>query len=241
MTDFSQTKIRCSSLGSLFTDPKSKADKDAGELSKTAKTHLVEVYADTRWGRYEEITSKEIEKGNLCEADIIEILGFADNKPYKKNTERKTNEWITGEADIVDEIIIDSKASWNAVSYLKRIIETLDSDHWYQLQGYMMLWDKPAARVSYVLVNCPFSILQNEKRSLLYRMNVATEENAEYKLAAQILEKNRIFDDIPIEERIFNIDIPRDENIIKQIPAKVQKARDFLNYFQNKHLKTPTK
>ncbi len=202
---------------------------------------MVEVYAEKRWGRYEEISSKQTEKGDLCEDQIIEILGFADNKPYIKNTERKTNEWITGEADIVDElIIIDSKASWSAISYLKRLIENPDSDHILQLQGYMMLWEKPKARVSYVLVDCPYSIIQNEKRSLLYKMNVATDENPEYKIAASILEKNRIFSDIPIEERIFNIDIPRDENIIKQIPAKVQKARDFLNYFQNKHLKQKT-
>ncbi len=39
-TDWNKTKIRCSSLGVLFTEPQSKADKDAGLLSKTAQTHF---------------------------------------------------------------------------------------------------------------------------------------------------------------------------------------------------------
>ena len=44
MTDFSKTLIRSSSVGYLMTEPQSKAAKDAGELSKTAKSHLLDVY-----------------------------------------------------------------------------------------------------------------------------------------------------------------------------------------------------
>jgi hypothetical protein len=46
--EFYNTLIHCSSIGKLLTEPQLKADKEAGELSKTAKTHLIEVYANKR-------------------------------------------------------------------------------------------------------------------------------------------------------------------------------------------------
>jgi len=49
--DFSEVKIHCSSLGHLFVEPKTKAAKDAGELSETAKSHLLKVYGKLYWRR----------------------------------------------------------------------------------------------------------------------------------------------------------------------------------------------
>ena len=48
--EFFNTLIHCSSIGKLLTEPISKADKESGELSKTAKTHLIEVYANKKYG-----------------------------------------------------------------------------------------------------------------------------------------------------------------------------------------------
>ena len=42
--NWNEILIRCSSIGYLMTEPKEKAAKEAGELSKTAKTHLKNVY-----------------------------------------------------------------------------------------------------------------------------------------------------------------------------------------------------
>ena len=47
--EFFNTLIHCSSIGKLLTEPISKADKESGELSKTAKTHLIEVYANKKY------------------------------------------------------------------------------------------------------------------------------------------------------------------------------------------------
>lgn len=74
MNPFQSTKIRCSSLGSLFTEPKSKADKDAGNLSQTAKAHLIEVYARELWGVQVDITAKSVRKGVLCEEEAIDAI-----------------------------------------------------------------------------------------------------------------------------------------------------------------------
>jgi thermostable 8-oxoguanine DNA glycosylase len=67
-------------------------------------------------------------------------------------------------------------------------------------------------------------------------MDVATDENAEYKEAAAELIRNLTYDDIPLLERIVRREVIRDEAIIKQIPAKVQAARAYLAYMENCHM-----
>ena len=47
--DFSKTLFRSSSIGYLMTEPQTKADKEAGLLSKTAQKHLLEVYVSQKY------------------------------------------------------------------------------------------------------------------------------------------------------------------------------------------------
>lgn len=234
--DWNNFKIRCSSLSVLFVEPKLKVDKEAGELSQTAKRHLYKVYIQAVWGRSKDISTKQMIKGKLVEDEIIEILGFLDNKQYKKNTERKENEWVQGCADVVSDIIEDAKASWEPESFIPNLIEPLSDDYFYQGQGYCWLWDKPKFKISHALVNCPDSVLQNERRKLLFNMNVATDIAPEYLEAVVEMERNLIFDDIPIGQRIIRREVARDDEIIKQIPDKVIKARKFLAHLHKVHM-----
>lgn len=233
-------KMRCSALAALFTEPQSKAAKEAGELSQTAKTFLYKVYIQAKWNRSKEIVTKQMTKGILVEDNLITILGFMDDKPYVKNQERKENDWISGHADIdyePDDLIIDVKGSWEPESFIPNLIEPINKTYYYQLQGYLWLWNRKNGRLSYILDDCPEMVLQNERRRLLYSMNVATDENPEYKLAVAELERNLTFQDIPISERIINIEVPRSEEIIAQIPDKVAKARKYLAFLEKTHLK----
>lgn len=234
--DWNKVLIRCSSLGDLFTEPVSKADKEQGILSKTAKSHLVEVYARVLWGVERDIVTNAIRKGRAAEEDGITLLSRVDRKLYVKNDERKENEWLSGHADIVvDDEILDIKLSWDAFTFLPKLIESIDKDYMYQLQGYMWLWDKPKARISYCLVNTPDNIIQGEKYRLLRGLDVISEESPEFIAAAARLESNMKFDQIPINLRVINKFIDRDEEIIKKIPAKVEKARQFLAELQKLH------
>jgi hypothetical protein len=238
--DWSKYKMRCSALYVLFTEPKSVEDKKNGELSGTAKEFLNKVYIQEKWGRRKEVMTKQMKKGILVEDGIIDILGFKSNKPYKKNTERKSNDWIEGCCDIdyePDDEVTDVKASWEPESFIQVLVNKINPIYDYQLQGYMWLWKRLRGKLAYILEDCPDMILQNELRSLLYRMDVATDENPEYKVAAAKLIRELTFSDIPIEERIIEIPVARNEDIIKQIPAKVGKAREYLAYLESVHLK----
>ncbi len=234
--DFSKTLIRASSMGVLFMEPKDAVAKRAGELSGTAKTHLIKVYIKEHWGREKDVTTKTMEKGILVEPDLIELLGLIDGKKYVKNELRASNEWASGCADIVEpEEIIDGKASWEAETFLPKILEPLDRMYNIQLQTYMWLYNKPKARLSYGLVSAPAILVQNELKKLLYNMDVVSDESPEYKEAAKEVWKNMVFDDIPPEERVIHLPVARDDELIEQMPGKVTKAREFLQFFSEKH------
>lgn len=233
-------KIRCSSLGCLFTEPVSKADKDAGNLSKTAKSHLIEVYARELWGVERDIVTKQMKKGIIAEESALTLLSRIDKKFYTKNEEHKSNDWIMGTADIVEEnSIIDNKCSWDAFSFLPKLIEPIDKDNYYQLVGYMWLWEKETGRISHTLVDTPANIIQGELYRLLRSMDVVSEESPEYVRAAEKLVSNMKFDHLPMEQRVINYFVSRDDQfaeILEKIPAKVQKAREFLAELHEKHM-----
>jgi hypothetical protein len=236
MTDFSKTLIHASSMGVLFTEPKDVAAKKAGELSGTAKTHLIKIYIQEHWGRRKDVSTKQMEKGNLVEPDVISLIGNVDQRVYVKNEHGETNEWAIGMADIVEfDEIIDVKASWEAETFLPKLLEKIDKMYEIQLQTYMWLYNKPKARLSYGLVSAPYILVQNELKKLLWNMDVVSEESPEYKLAAQEVYKNMVFDDIPEEERVIHLPVERNEEIIQQMPGKVAKAREFLQFFSEKH------
>jgi len=233
--DWSCFKIRCSSLHALFVEPQSKEAKAAGELSETAKKHLWEVYIDAKWGRSDDILTLEMEKGVLCQDQIMQMLSFMENVVYERNTERKDNDWITGEADIVHDLVTDIKASWKPKSFIPNLMSPIPDAYKYQNQGYAWLWDKPGARTVWGLADCPEPILKKLRSKLLFHMDVASDEAAEYKEAVKELEREHTFEDIPRAERLIIKKVDRDEEIIAQIPEKVQKARKYLQLLDDTH------
>lgn len=237
--DFSQIKIHCSSLGHLYTEPKLKADKEAGKLSATAKTHLIKVYAKEYWGKEQELDTKEVKKGNFSEGAGIALLNKRDGGNRVKNKIRKSNEWISGECDVDEpDEVEDVKMSWNADTFLPKLTEPIDRLYWTQLQGYMWLYNKPFGKLSYCLVSTPEELIIEEEMWLLKRMNVLSEESPEYIKAAEKLRFNMTFDEIPINERIISHVVHRDNDFIATIPGVVTKARQFLQEFHELHTKS---
>lgn len=241
--NWENTLIRCSSIGNLMTEPKEKAAKDAGELSKTAKNHLKEVYAKEKYGRSRDIVTKQMQKGTEVEEESITLLSRVLKKMLIKNEERLENEFITGLPDIFEgesirnaESITDIKSSYDLFTFLSNIGGPLDRDYYWQLQGYMALTGAQKASIAYCLVNTPGHIIQGEKYRLLKNMNVISEESPEFILEALKIENNMTFDDIPKEERVLIFDVYRNDSDIESIYEKVIKAREFLAQFEQHHL-----
>ena len=239
--NFNKTLIRSSSVGYLMTEPVTKADKEAGILSKTAKSHLIEIYIAEKYGRRKDVLNKQMRKGVEVEDDAIALLAQSLGKPLSKNTERFTNEFITGHPDVLDLTetglkVWDVKSSYDLFTFLGNIPDKLNSQYYWQLQSYMWLTGATESCIAYCLINTPFGIIEQEKKSLLYKMNVISEESPEYVLEAAKLELNMMFDDIDQKERLLLFPVQRNDEDIELIKDKVLKARVFLESIEETHL-----
>ena len=232
---FENVKIRCSSLGKLMTEPKSVADKNAGALSETAKTMLIEGYAKAVYGREKEVQSKPMKKGVLVEDDSIALLSRHDGVLYQKNEVKYENEFISGTPDIItDELVIDIKSSYDIWTFLANVDSKINKVYWWQLQGYMMLTKRRKASLVYCLSNMPDHLVETEKYYLLKRLDVISEESPEYLIEAAKLERILKYDDIPVNERVIKYDIDFDDSVVELVESKVKTAREYLKLFHKK-------
>ena len=154
--------IRCSSLGKIMTEPKTKAE---GILSVGAKTYIRELAQQEIFGVDFEFSSKEIEKGIEVEEQSIALLNRVRGLSLQKNTERKSNGLITGECDLYDAVRKrghDLKSSWSAKTFPGWIKDCEDKLYEWQMRGYMMLWDADEWEVNYSLVDTPDRLIGYE-------------------------------------------------------------------------------
>jgi len=237
--NFDNTLFRCSSLGHLMTDPKSKKDKEAGNLSEGAKTHLIDCYVSAKYGRQSDVHSRYITKGLECEEDSITLYSRLKKKFFKKNEEHLNNEFIKGTPDLYEgekilaaTKIIDVKSSWDIYTFFRVLSKDVSDIYYWQLQGYMALTGAKISTLAYCLNDMPLILLEDEKRKLMWKMGAGTTESPEYIQACEELEHLLTYPDIPLEERVIEFEIERNDEDIDKLYAKIQKARIWLNEFE---------
>ncbi len=148
-------KFRCSSIGKLMTEPRTKAE---GPLSVGAKTYIRELAAQEIFGIEFEFSSKETEKGIEVEDESIALLNRVRGLDLVKNAERRSNDFITGECDLFDapgRRGHDLKSSWSAKTFPIVVADCEDKLYEWQMRGYMALWDASEWEVDYALVDTP--------------------------------------------------------------------------------------
>lgn len=185
-----------------MTDPKSKDEL----LSAGAKTACEKIAKQLIYGYDEIVTSKYMEKGIQVEDQSIELLNSVFFTDYVKNTERKTNEWITGECDIAAPgKIIDVKSSWSLQTFPVTSASGADKGYEWQGRAYMMLWDVDLFEVAYCLVNTPDELIGYEDPSI------------------------HIVDHINQELRVTLVKYTRDKVLEEKIKMRVEAANQYIN------------
>ena len=150
-------KIRSSALGKIMTNPRSKKET----LSATCKTYIKELVKEDLFGYRTTIDSKYLTKGIDMEDTSIDLYNEVHGTLYLKNTERLSNEFITGECDInAEDKIIDIKSSWSLETFPASPEDVNNKDYEWQLRGYMMLYNKPKAELAYCMVSTPDYLLK---------------------------------------------------------------------------------
>lgn len=237
--DFSISRLRCHYLGDICQSE----GKDGG-LSAVAKKRLVEVYWEEKYSKRKLITSKYLSKGRRSEDKAIELIGFTLNLHFQKNIERITNDYLTGEPDIFlgDDIktaskVWDAKCSFEPSSFGEKVLsDQLDTDYQWQGQAYMALTGAKEFATAYCLVTDEISIIDTQKRTFYSEANWATEESPEWKEEAAKIEFAMTYEDVPASDRILIFPVQRDESKIIRIYSKVVESRDFLSWYQDRHL-----
>lgn len=210
-----------------MTDPKLKADKEAGNLSEGAKTYLLEMMVELRTGAKKEIDTKYTKKGILMEETAIELYNTYCFGNYTKNTESAENEYLTGTCDINSDKIIDIKCSYDAFTFFKHKDGKLDDVYDWQLQGYMDLYQREEATLVYVLCDTPEDIIDDEIKKLSYKY-----AGSDLDMAVENLMKLHDNSVWKLEERIIEFHIKRDRERMQSAYRKIEKAKEFLKpYF----------
>lgn len=230
MSDF---RFRCSSLGLIMANAQSvdeqyvtdeiaaiqrktkRSDEEKAllqeakdkSLSAGAKTYIESMAKEELYGFKEIISGKYLEKGIIVEDESIRLYNSVFFTDYVKNTERRTNEWITGECDIIIPGVagIDIKSAWSLATFPATSAAAHDTLYEWQCRGYQMLWDVPLWEVAYCMVNTPDELIKYEQESLHY------------------------VDHIDEALRVTIIKYERDMELEAKIIAKVKAARQYFD------------
>ncbi|HII3689787.1 TPA: translocation protein TolB precursor [Pasteurella multocida] len=197
----------------MIGEPKTKADKETGKITETAKSAVREIVKFDLFGYESFDGNKYTKKGNDLEEQAIKLSGLKRGLPLKKNTERRENDLITGECDVYipsRRLIIDTKCSWDIGSHPFFIDEAEDkakkAGYDIQMQGYMWLWDCEEAQIDFILLPTPLDLIKSY-------------ENAE-KLVDLV-------EQIPQQKRITTVVVKRDEKVIERIKERIPKAQAY--------------
>ena len=218
--------FRCSAVGALLTEPKLKADKDAGKLSATAKTLVESMWLEKTYGYREFINNEYMDKGLSMEQDSMELVQSVLGGQFRvKNREKFSNDFVIGTPDIIlSDCIEDIKTSWSLRTFFEAEPTTL---YKIQAQCYMDLKGIDNYRLIYALVPNTKEMIINECERLVYKFG-RNYDNEDYIAQCQQIQfNNDLILNIPKEQRVKIFEFKRDKELLEQLYTKVEKARKY--------------
>lgn len=253
--DVNDILFRCSGLGNLMVEPRSKSET----LSETTKTHLTDIVVYAKYNRHREIHAKQLDKGNETEEDSITVLSRLTKKFFKKNVEHLSNEFIKGTPDLFEGESIqkathirDTKSSWDAYSFFRAKHKDLEKNYYWQGQGYMWLTGAKHCSIDYVLNNTPWGLIESELRKESYNH---FENDTPQWIEAQII-ANHVYDEktfmeyinfrgiserkehvttvikgfveIPLKDRHHNFEFERNESDLERLKNRIIQSREYI-------------
>lgn len=224
--DFSNYKFRCSSLGHLMTESRSKSDP----ISETTKTHLIDCYVSAVFNRRTELTNKFLEKGLMVEENAIDLLSAIKKEFYVKNEDRFSNDFIQGTPDIVikeESLIIDIKSSFDIFTFA-RSQKAENKMYYWQLQGYMWLTGCTNAELAYCLVDTPDIIIDREIKRALYQSGVS-ETSEGFQAYQEEMRAYHKYADIDKSKRLFIKKYQFNQSDIDLLQSRILECRNYLN------------
>ena len=235
------------------------AESKEFKLSDSQKKLLSRYATYWKYGRRPEIESKYFVYGHEVEKAGRDLLSEIVGKFLTQDTERKSNEYVTGMRDIKsDDIIIDIKNSYTLDTFYSHIVKGASDDYLWQLDCYMDLWKIKDALLVYTLIDTPGHMIEDELRRKNWntpifefsgnviesQIDVVKRLVCEHIYTRQALEKFchdsqnvkiEWFDDfmeIPKHERLHMVEHSFDYERIYIRNESIRKCREFMNGIQ---------
>lgn len=221
------TERQLAVMGDLL---KRKHEKPA--LPVSVKSVLNKLWAEETFQKRREVETKYMDKGIIVEEMSISLYSRVIGKPFFKNKERKKNDLISGEPDnTYDSVIRDIKSSWDLTTFPFNETEIPNKNYYWQLMGYMDLWEFQRAELIYCLVDTPEELINDEK------FRVARKTG--YLDLPDFLENeviNRMtFSDIPEPMRVNVFDLKYDFEAVKAMYKRLYQCREYLFELNEKY------
>jgi len=196
--------------------------RDNPELPAGAKTYCKKWMADSLFKRRKEINSKYLDKGNFCEEWSIEFINKHLLEKNTKNKEQFSNDFMTGEPDIINDGIDDVKNSYDHSTFPLFETEIPNKDYEHQLNGYMHLCNKKTARLIYTLNDMPHHLIEKEARSMAWREGGCWEDYFEQ------CQNHFTYKDIDPKYKIKIFHLEYQPDLIEEIKSRVDLCRLYI-------------
>ena len=229
-------RIRCSALGKIMTNPRS---KKSGELSKTCKTYIEELFLEQEFGIKKEFWSKYTDKGIRVEKDSIRLANrilhwHLTEEEIEQEQHYFQNQWISGHTDICDHVLADVKSSWCKTTFPFFATEIPNKDYYYQLMGYMWLTHHDKAELTYCLVDTPEDLILDDIRREHWTNNSVWQGDEDEDIVEYVRAKHDL-SNLPESMRVKNFIVERDDEVIEKMKWRIAECRQYYDTLLEKN------
>ena len=201
-----ELKFRASQWGDMCGSIKDKPDV----VPAGAKTILHQIWVENNYNRRKSVVTHGLTKGIEQEEESFNLLTKVTGKLFVKNTERRSNDYWTGEPDTFEmprkTVLWDAKCPEHIFSFHQPSDTLITKSglltkYGWQLMIYMDLWDIDEAKLAYTLVDMPEWILNGMLYSATYKFKGGEDDPAYQKYAEELIRMHS-YGDIPAKDRV---------------------------------------
>lgn len=178
------------------------------------------------YGKSVGFSSKYTDKGISCENESIDFAAkYYGWGKVKKNTERKDNDYLIGESDVIlPDSVEDIKNSWSQDTFPLFNTDIPIDGYGYQLQGYMELYNKNKSGLIYTLMDAPEWLIEKEAMKKQRELGLEDLESDLYEEVREQMTYSQYDDELRIKR--FGLD--RDKLVIERIYERVELCRKYI-------------
>lgn len=201
-------------------------NKDTIHLSKTAISAVEDWMKETLGYPRQGLSNKYTQKGLLMESEAIEFAAkYYGWGKVEKNTERRANEYISGECDVVlPDRIDDIKCSWSDDTFPLMYTDIPIDGYGHQGMGYTALWSKPLFQLTYCLMDAPDMIVDREANKVRFDLGL---DEVDVELWEEVKSKHT-YSNLHDDLRIKSFFVEHDKSIIESVYERVEYCRKWV-------------